>query len=65
MTPPVSVFRPDLLAGRVALITGGGTGIGLGIADRLAAAGAEVAIASRKPSTSSPRPSGCGPAGQR
>jgi 2,4-dienoyl-CoA reductase [(3E)-enoyl-CoA-producing], peroxisomal len=43
------VFRPDLLAGRVALITGGGTGIGLGIAATLAAAGAELAIASRNP----------------
>jgi 2,4-dienoyl-CoA reductase [(3E)-enoyl-CoA-producing], peroxisomal len=47
--PPSSVFRPDLLQGRVALVTGGGTGIGLGIASSLAAAGAEVAIASRKP----------------
>jgi peroxisomal 2,4-dienoyl-CoA reductase len=44
-----SIFRPDLLAGRVAVITGGGTGIGLGIATALAGAGAEVAIASRKP----------------
>jgi peroxisomal 2,4-dienoyl-CoA reductase len=45
----VSIFRPDLLAGRVAVVTGGGTGIGLGIASCLAAAGATVAIASRKP----------------
>ena len=44
-----SVFRPGLLAGRVALVTGGGTGIGFGIASSLALAGAEVAIASRKP----------------
>jgi 2,4-dienoyl-CoA reductase [(3E)-enoyl-CoA-producing], peroxisomal len=43
------IFRPDLLSGRVALVTGGGTGIGLGIAECLAAAGATVAIASRKP----------------
>lgn len=49
MTAPATVFRPDLLAGQVALVTGGGTGIGLGIATSLAAAGAEVAIASRKP----------------
>ena len=49
MTQTVGIFRPDLLAGRVALITGGGTGIGFGIASCLAAAGAEVAIASRKP----------------
>lgn len=49
MSQPPGVFRPDLLAGRVALVTGGGTGIGFGIASSLAAAGAEVAIASRKP----------------
>jgi peroxisomal 2,4-dienoyl-CoA reductase len=47
--PPASVFRPGLLAGQVALVTGGGTGIGLGITSCLAAAGATVAIASRKP----------------
>lgn len=49
MSRPVSVFQPGLLSGRVALVTGGGTGIGFGIASSLAAAGAEVAIASRKP----------------
>jgi 2,4-dienoyl-CoA reductase [(3E)-enoyl-CoA-producing], peroxisomal len=38
-----------MLAGQVALVTGGGTGIGFGIASCLAAAGATVAIASRKP----------------
>ncbi len=43
------IFPPDLLAGKVALVTGGGTGIGLGIASCLSAAGATVAIASRKP----------------
>jgi peroxisomal 2,4-dienoyl-CoA reductase len=46
---PDSVFRPDLLSGKVAVVTGGGTGIGLGIASSLAGAGASVAIASRKP----------------
>jgi 2,4-dienoyl-CoA reductase [(3E)-enoyl-CoA-producing], peroxisomal len=48
VTEPRSIFRPDLLAGRVALVTGGGTGIGFGIAASLGAAGAEVVIASRK-----------------
>ena len=47
--PAAAIFRPDLLEGQVALVTGGGTGIGLGIASCLAAAGATVAIASRKP----------------
>ena len=43
------IFNPDILAGRVALITGGGTGIGLGIATEMARCGADVCIASRKP----------------
>jgi len=37
-----------ILAGRVALVTGGGQGIGQGIARALAAAGASVAIAQRR-----------------
>jgi len=49
VSQPAPVFRPDLLAERVALITGGGTGIGLGITQSLAAAGATIVIASRKP----------------
>ena len=44
-----AIFAPDLLARRVALVTGGGTGIGFGIASCLVRAGAAVAIASRKP----------------
>jgi peroxisomal 2,4-dienoyl-CoA reductase len=45
---PASVFRPDLLRGRSALVTGGGTGICRGIALALAAHGADVAITSRR-----------------
>lgn len=45
---PRSVFRDGLFDGQVALITGGGSGIGRGIADLLAALGAHVVLASRK-----------------
>lgn len=40
-------FTNDAIAGRVALITGGGSGIGFGIAKALAACGARVVLASR------------------
>lgn len=44
---PTSIFRPGLLAGQVALITGGGTGIGYGIAELLGSLGAHTVLASR------------------
>ncbi|MGH3447505.1 MAG: SDR family oxidoreductase [Nocardioidaceae bacterium] len=42
-----ATFSPDLLTGKVALITGGGTGIGLSIARALGQTGAEVVLAAR------------------
>ncbi|MEJ7810164.1 MAG: SDR family oxidoreductase [Gemmatimonadaceae bacterium] len=44
-----SVFRAGLLHGQVAIITGGGTGIGFGVAELAASLGAHVVLASRKP----------------
>jgi citronellol/citronellal dehydrogenase len=46
--PFVSPLRPDANAGRVALITGGGTGIGSATARELAATGADVVICGRR-----------------
>jgi NAD(P)-dependent dehydrogenase (short-subunit alcohol dehydrogenase family) len=45
----METFTPGLLAGKTAFIAGGSSGINLGIAHGLAAAGARVAIISRKP----------------
>ena len=44
-----TMFAPGLFEGQVALITGGGTGIGLCTARELGRLGARVVIASRKP----------------
>lgn len=44
---PESTFRPDLLAGKHALITGGGSGINLGIAQSFAAHGCAVTLLGR------------------
>ena len=42
------VFRPDLLAGRVCLVSGGGSGMGRGMAYVLARLGADVMICGRR-----------------
>ena len=42
------VFRDGLLAGQVGIVTGGGTGIGFGIAELLASLGMHVVLASRR-----------------
>jgi peroxisomal 2,4-dienoyl-CoA reductase len=44
----MSVFRSDILAGKVAFVTGGGSGICKGITRALMAHGADAAIVSRK-----------------
>ena len=44
-----SIFRDNLLAGKVAVVTGGGSGINLGIAERYAEHGAKVVLVGRTP----------------
>jgi peroxisomal 2,4-dienoyl-CoA reductase len=46
--PDASAFRDGLFDGRVGVITGGGTGIGFGIAELLASLGMHVVLASRR-----------------
>jgi NAD(P)-dependent dehydrogenase (short-subunit alcohol dehydrogenase family) len=44
----MSIFQPNLLAGKVAFVTGGGSGIGQRIAERYAEHGARVMLNGRK-----------------
>jgi len=48
MSGPTGCFSPDLLSGKLALVTGGGTGIGRSIALELARAGADLVLAARR-----------------
>ena len=43
----MSIFRDNLLKGRVAFVTGGGSGIGRRMAERFAQHGARVVLAGR------------------
>src|SRR3954470_21598210 len=45
---PSEIFRPGLLDGQVAIVTGGGSGIGRATALELSACGATVVVAGRR-----------------
>jgi citronellol/citronellal dehydrogenase len=46
--PPISIFRRDLLAGRVGIVTGGGSGLGRETALELSRCGATVVVCGRR-----------------
>jgi citronellol/citronellal dehydrogenase len=55
---PSDIFRGGLLDGKVAVVTGGGTGIGAAITRELGRMGAQMVICSRKASTIEPAAAG-------
>jgi citronellol/citronellal dehydrogenase len=46
---PSQLFQPGLLAGQVAIVSGGGSGLGRASALELAALGARVVVCGRRP----------------
>lgn len=48
MAEPFEPFRKDLLAGKTTLITGGGSGLGRSMAERMAGLGARVGVVGRR-----------------